>query len=304
LIFPDGKYRIYEKYPINFLKMAYFPNEKMDPRAKITESAMLAQFKPGTVLLPPLVIRTCQIDVKNVSRTGRADARIELELPGDPMGFRFAVESKSTATPNAIQSAVAGAKAAAGEGECPMIQVPYLSPERLEELEADMVSGVDLSGNGVVIVPGRLWVSRSGRENLYPDSRPLNNPFRGRSAMVARVLLAEPSWPSLMRLVDWIRKDGADLSLSQASKAISALEEELLVLKLGGTIKLQEPLRLLDRLGSEWRKPVIRAREALRIPEGSNWAARLSSDPSLRWAITGESSASRYTLFSQGGPKK
>ena len=262
---------------------------------------MLSRFKPGVTLLSPLIIRSCQMEY--VDRKGQADARVELALPGDEnKGFRFAVESKSTGTPLTIQAAVARAKAAAGPDEHAMIQVPYLSPERIEELEADGVSGVDLCGNGVVIVPGRLWIVRSGHPNQYPDSRPLNNPFRGRSAMVARMLLRIPSWPSLTRLVDWVRNDGADLSLAQASKAIRALEEELLVSKVGGTIKLQEPLRLLDKLGSQWRKPAIRAREALRLPKDANLAGKLSSDQSLRWAVTGEASVSQYVVFSQAGP--
>jgi hypothetical protein len=122
--------------------------------------------------------------------------------------------------------------------------------------------------------------------------------------MVARSLLKEPFWPSLKRLVDWLQKDGADLSTAQASKAVHALEEDLLVYKIGGAIKLHDPLRLLDKLASEWRKPEIRSRVALRLPEKGNWPAELSSDPLLRWAVTGESSASHYLVFSQAGPTR
>jgi len=66
-------------------------------------------------------------------------------------------------------------------------------------------------------------------------------------------------------MVHWIEEAGADLSLAQASKAIRALEEELIVSKLGGAIKLKEPLRLLDKLGSEWRAPTEHARRAFRL---------------------------------------
>ena len=105
-------------------------------------------------------------------------------------------------------------------------------------------------------------------------------------------------------MVRWIREAGADLSLAQASKAIRALEEELIVRKLGGTIKLQEPMHLLDKLGSEWRNPIVR-RQAVRLSEDVElWARRLSSNTTLRWAVTGESSASRYVVFSQGGPRR
>jgi hypothetical protein len=123
--------------------------------------------------------------------------------------------------------------------------------------------------------------------------------------LVARKLLTEPVWPSLNKMVRSIEDAGADLSMAQASKAIRALEEELIVVKLGGVIKLQDPMRLLDKLGSEWRKPVIGARKAVRLNEDElSWTNRFSSDTKLRWALTGESSASRYVIFSQGGPRR
>ena len=159
--------------------------------------------------------------------------------------FRFVVESKSRATLEAVQAAVGKATAAARENEWPMIQVPYLAPDRLEYLARIKVSGVDLCGNGVVLIPNRLCVIHSGQPNEHRDSRPLNNPYRGRSALVARALLSEPAWPSLSKMVHWIEQAGAVLSLGQASKAIRALEEDLIVSKIGGAIKLQEPLHFL-----------------------------------------------------------
>src|ERR1700728_1310504 len=122
---------------------------------KISELEMLGRFHVGAVLLPPLVVKSCTV---RGGPKGKADARVELALPGEPTGFRFAVEVKARATPQAVQWAIAQAKSAAQDGEGPMIHVPFLSGERLEELEREQVSGVDLCGNGVVIVPGRLFV--------------------------------------------------------------------------------------------------------------------------------------------------
>jgi hypothetical protein len=253
----------------------------------------------GTVLLPPLVVRSCT--VLNGPKE-KADVRVELALPGEAEGFRFVVELKARATPQTIQLAIAQAKSATKAGEWPMIQVPYLSPERLEELEREGVSGVDLCENGVVLVPGRLCVMRSGAPNRYRDSRPLNNPYRGRSAMVARMLLQRPKWDSLSELAAAIQMAGVALSLPQASKAVQAMEEDLIVSKSAGVIALNEPLRLLDKLGSEWRKPWVRARQALRLPKGMDWTGVLSSNLLLKWAVTGDSSVTRYAMFSQGGP--
>ena len=301
--------------------MIIFPLRKMQKNQQTSESAMLSRFQVGAVLLPPLIVKSCTV----VGGTkGKADAFVELVLPGESEGFRFAVEVKARATPQSVQLAMAEARVAAAEGEWPMIYVPFLSSERLAELEREEVSGVDLCGNGVVVVPGRLYVWRSGAPNQYRDSRPLSNPYRGRSGMVARMLLQRPRWESLSELTAAVQASGVELSLPQASKAVQALDEDLMVSKSAGAIILREPLRLLDKLGSEWRTlrqigrrdaggggsakipsgSPMSLRPSLRLPAGTDWARALSSDPSLQWAVSGESSATRYAMFSQGGPRR
>ena len=269
---------------------------------KISENEMLTQLQVGSRFLLPLFIRKVEFPT---NRRERADALIDLSMPDDDGPYRFVLEAKSRSTPEAVHAAVAQAKTAVREGEWPMILVPYLAPDRLEYLERAGVSGVDLCGNGVVQVPKRLFVFRSGQPNIYPDSRPLNNPYRGRSALVARLLLTQTSWPSLKMLVELLAQQGGKLSMAQSSKAIRALEEDRIVAKTERGIRLEEPLQLLDRLGSEWRRSPIRNRKAFRLNENAvAWAGRLSSEPALRWAVTGESSASRYGVFSQAGPRR
>ena len=99
---------------------------------RITESEMLASLSPGAVLLPPLVIHHCELFPKNRPHT--PDAYLELGLPDSDERFRFILESKARATPQDVQLALAQARAKARTGERPMVQVPFLSPERLDEL--------------------------------------------------------------------------------------------------------------------------------------------------------------------------
>ncbi len=271
--------------------------------AKIKQTSkalMVSRLQEGAVLLPPLVVKSC----RGLETDENVDARMELTMPGGTEGFRFVVESKARATPQSIQLAMAQARSAVKGGEWPMIQVPFLSAERLGELEREGVSGVDLCGNGIVIVPGRLYVMRTGAPNRYRDSRPLSNPYRGRSAMVARMLLQYPEWKSLSSLAEAVEKNGAKLSLPQVSKAVQALCEDLIASKQAGMITLKDPLRLLERLGSEWRGLEVGGRAGLRLPTGLDWAAALSSNPMLKWAMTGESSVTRYAMFSQGGARQ
>jgi len=290
----------------------------MADNSQLTESTMLSRFQVGEVLLSPLVIKSCVI---LGGPKDKIDARLTVAMPSGADVFAFVVETKARGTPQAIQLAVAQARAATQDGEWPMIQVPYLSPERILELEKEGVSGVDLCGNGVVVVPGRVWVVRVGSPNRYRDSRPLSNPYRGRSALVARMLLRHPQWPSLSELAAAITSAGGGLSLPQVSKAIQAMTEELIVSKESGGIKLCDPLRLLDKLGGEWKKlrqfmmitsggrstklevnRLYHSRHSLRLPKGTDWAQALSSAPELRWTVSGESSVNRYAMFAQGGP--
>jgi hypothetical protein len=288
---------------------------------QITESTMLSRFQVGEVLLAPLVIRSCVI---LGGPKDKIDARLEVGMPDRAEVFPFVVETKSRGTPQNIQLAMVQAKAAAQAGEWPMIQVPYLSPERILELEKAEVSGVDLCGNGVVVVPGLLWVVRVGSPNRFRDSRPLSNPYRGRSALVARMLLKQPHWQTLSELAASITSAGGELSLPQVSKAVQAMAEDLIVSKESGAIRLRDPLRLLDKLGSEWKTSIqfghitdraggrstkvqmspYHSRQSLRLPKGTDWAQALSSAPELRWTVSGESSVNRYAMFAQGGPQR
>jgi len=82
------------------------------------------------------------------------------------------------------------------------------------------------------------------------------------------------------------------------------LEDDRIVGKSGGAIALIDPMLLLDKLIGAWRNPPFRSRQALRLPRGFESVSILSTDPPLRWAVTGESSVTRYTLFGQGGPRR
>jgi hypothetical protein len=295
-----GKFELQKKTLEYFLKKSIFPLMKIARIKQTSKALMLSRLKEGGVLLPPLVVKS----FSGLETNKMGDARMELTMPGGTERFRFVVESKARATPQSIQLAMAQARSAAQGGEWPLIQVPFLSEERLKELEREGVSGVDLCGNGVVIVPRRLYVMRTGAPNRYRDSRPLSNPYRGRSAMVARMLLQCPEWKSLSSLAEALEKNGAKLSLPQVSKAVQALCEDLIASKRAGVITLKDPVSLLDRLGTEWRGLELCERAGLRLPPRLDWAAALSSNPMLKWAMTGESSVTRYAMFSQGGARR
>ena len=274
----------------------------MDENTKTSPQFMLDRLLPGESLLPPLVIRDA------IFQSGEAiDARIDVAFNGDARIERFAVECKTRSTKEDFTKAIQQASKNAKRLDChPLIFVPYLSPDRLAELELLAVSGIDLCGNGIVYIPNHICVVRTGQPNLYPDSRPVANPFRGRSGLVARMLMEKPHWATLSELTEAIEKRSQlkGPSLSQVSKTIAAYAEEMLVLKEGNTIKLADPVQMLDQLGKNWRMNLPGRNRFYRSSKGPPKLQELSNATKLAWSLTGESSATRYCTFVQGGPLK
>jgi hypothetical protein len=285
------------------LNFAVFLKEKTMVNRKVTESEMMKMLQSGYVLLNPLVIEKIEKDVVFSSKH-RADALITARIPDSGDLFNFIVEVKASSTPLVVTQAVAQAKSLSGfsEGSLPMIVVPYLSPARLEELQDQGMSGVDLCGNGFVRVPGKLYVFRSGEKNRYLESRPLNNPYKGRSANVARLLLIKQQFDSLKAIQKALADAGERMVISQVSKAVQALADDLIVTKKDGVIRLTDPSKLLDMLAAEWKNPVISSQKTLRIKNGVKSLSALSKEPILKWSVSGTSSVSKYAVFSESGP--
>jgi hypothetical protein len=242
-----------------------------------------------------------------------ADAMLTTFLKGKPMEqFLFLVEIKSKSTPQIIHNAIAQIKTSHERKHDPamhpMIVVPYLSEERLQELEEAGVCGIDLCGNGIVNIPDRLTIFRTGNQNLYPDARPVSNPFQGKSAMVARAFFSEPvfinqksKFDTLGELQQAIIKAGTPISLSQVSKAVSALEERRLIGSEGRALYLLNPDQILAKLASAW-KLLLTPPTYLKLGENRmKKLKKLNESPDLKWAISGESSATHYIPFAQGG---
>jgi hypothetical protein len=302
MVFPVGKTLLFAKIAYIFVCWGVFPSEKMNDKTKIYPQLMLDRLHSGEALLPPLVIRHASFE------SDRAiDALLEVAFNGAAEIERFTVECKTRSTKEEFRRATQQAADNAKRLGChPLIFLPYLSPDRLTELEGMAVSGIDLCGNGIVYVPNRICVVRTGQPNLYPDSRPVANPFRGRSGLVARMLIEKPHWETLSELTEAIRKQAQvkGPSLSQVSKTISAYAEELLVIKDGNTIRLAEPIRMLDHLGKNWRSNPSGRSRSYRSSKSPLRLSELSKSTRLGWSLTGESSATRYCTIAQGGPVK
>ncbi|YCM47000.1 hypothetical protein V2O64_24470 (plasmid) [Verrucomicrobiaceae bacterium 227] len=230
-------------------------------------------------------------------------SRIALRDSRSNQLFSFIVSARTSSNLRTIRSATDEVlRSCDGSDANPMILVPFLSEDKLKELEENGVSGIDLCGNGVITIPGKLLIFRTGNKNRYPESRPLNNPYKGRSAMVGRMLLKRSSWDSLTALTEAIDAAGVSLSISQVSKTVQALRQDMIVSKSKGLIELIDPVRLLDSLARNWKNEKSSSRSYFKIEGNLPELAPLLNDSPITWSITGNSSLARHSGFTETGP--
>lgn len=278
---------------------------------------MMALLRDSGLRLAPAQLRLVEEQV--ITSPGRrADGVLEVTCRGREQ--RYVIECKNRSTPQTIQAAMAQARRYAAEfGLRPLVFVPYLSNDALSSLEKEEVSGVDLSGNGVILAPDfTIW--RSGEPNRYPEAMTVRNLYRGASTLFVRCLLLRPEFESLTELreyalsrldQDGARSDGgARLTKGTASKVMQQLEEEMLVRRDGRTLRVADAERLMEGLRTNYRPPDgVRLAGQTTLPPEEIWRRlserRTSSTDSprtWRYAATGLGSATRYRVLS--GPDK
>ena len=224
----------------------------------------------------------------------------------------FVVEYKTASTPKIIDNAVAQAQQNARvTGLPPLIIVPFLTEERLRQLEEQGVSGIDLCGNGVIVAPDfAVW--RSGQPNLFKTSQPIKNIYRGTSSIFARCFLLQSEFSSITQLRAFALKHLAAnveenrvgvLTQSTASKVVQALDQELIVAKEAQRLRLVNAQALLTRLQLNYRSPEgarLTGKTTLSPAEIWRRIKRNEDVKPLRAVATGLSSAERYGVLSGG----
>ena len=181
----------------------------------------------------------------------------------------------------------------------------------LTELERSGISGIDLCGNGVVLVPGRFAVFRTGAKNRFPTYSPIKNVYRKNTSMVARVLLAIPFFKTVQDLGDAVsardvlasRWRKTPTRLGTVSKALKTLEEDLIVERKQG-IRLIQAEKLLDKLQQNYEPPRGVNRSRLKVETAGTTVIQVlgkqAGQVGLPVVATGLSSVSRYAVMQRG----
>jgi len=259
--------------------------------------------------LPPLNFRFLDGQVE-IDGNRRFDGLIEASWQGKTA--RFVLECKSLSTPRAFRDGLNLLNSLSlPEGYQPLLMMPFLRDEQLKELEREGISGIDLCGNGVVIVPGLYSVMRTGGKNRFPSSAPIKNIYRKNSSMVGRAFLVRPNYEAVQDirleinrrnlLIDrWNKKP---MGLSTVSKALKTLKEDLIVSR-NNVIRLLQPDKLLEKLSDNYASPKITARVRLKIPEQDRPIREIVIGQAVKAGLplvaTGVSSVGRYAVMQRG----
>ena len=190
---------------------------------------------------------------------------------------KFAVECKALSTPKAFRAGINMLKTSPiPKGYNPLLFVPFLSEKQLLELEQEGISGIDMCGNGVVIVPNVFAVFRSGEKNRFTSSAPIKNIYRKNSSMVGRAFLFCSIYKTVQEIWNEINRKNLlvytgnkkAMGLSTVSKALKTLEEDLIISR-DDNINLLQADRLLEKLCENYNPQNITKQIRLKISEKS-----------------------------------
>lgn len=282
----------------------------MDKNRKIpTKKEMLDQLREDRIQLSPLTF--CFLESQlNVGLNRRFDAFIEAKWQQNIA--RFAVECKALSTPKTFQDSVNLLKSFSLPNGClPMLFMPFLSEWQLQELEGEGLSGIDLCGNGVVIVPGRFAVFRCGGKNRFPSSALIKNIYRKNSSMVGRAFLLCGGYQTVQEIRTKINQRNflvnrwgkKPMSLSTVSKALKTLKDDLIVMR-EENIRLIQADKLMEKLRENYEPPAVKECIRLKISEENGKVWKLLSKESqtlnLPLMASGTSSVARYAMMQRG----
>ena len=270
-----------------------------------TESELLAKLKASPVSLSPVTLTMREIS----ARLGDAQYDAIVDATWDDDEAAFAIECKRLGTPKEFAGAILQIQSwKLPDDMFPMLLLPYLKPEQLDELDRLGISGVDLCGNGVITIPGRLKVFRTGQPNRFKSSATIKNVYRGKTSLVARIFAEQSSFPSLQSLReaiverDFLSANGLTkpIGLSTVSKALKTLEQDLIIAREDdGTIRLLQRDQLLDKL--QRNDEPLEAQEAIKLKVKTNalweWVGYYTNALSGLAVLSGLSSTSKYAVM-------
>ena len=275
----------------------------------LNEAEIISRLKQGRVSFPPLSLRFKE------RKQPKAGARLDglVEITWAKVKADFALEIKALSTPKAFMDALSLLKnTRLTKNLLPMLIVPFLNEERLKELEKEGISGIDLCGNGIVTAADKFAIYRTGQPNRFPSYSPIKNVYRKNSSLVSRLFLVRPVFTSVNEVLEGIKDldfmskalNRPSINLSTVSKALAEMENDLIISRNNGQIRLLQPEVLLDKLSENYRAPENRSIISLKVDLDRlsllKRLAEYSKEANTPVMVGGLSSVSRYAVMQRG----
>lgn len=309
----------------------------METKQSITKAELLDSLQRGQIEFPPFQILGVESVGESHGQTLSFKFDAQLTLRWGDRNYRFGVEACRLWTPKAVSQAMDSVqKKTKTSAVYPLVLVPYLSEEWLLSFETQGVSGLDLCGNGLFVVPGELLALRTGFPNCFRWAGNIKNVYRKNSSIVARMFLLVPEFRSVQEVLKEIQKRGGEVSLATVSKVCKSLEADLAIERLadcsssharysppsgsrqskkraqsrrGETsplvrqTRLLQPRKLLDLLASNYAVPKIRrafrGKCSLRPEELRKRVDSWANESGGKAVLTGACSVAAYAVMAR-----
>lgn len=218
---------------------------------RFTEKEIIKELWNSASQYRPLAINRLPEQRRSIRGFG-PDAIMEVLFLDKPC-FEALVETASIATPKAIaqkcRQLLDSIRRLDKPELVPLIVAPYVGKRQANILAAEGVSWIDLCGNMMVQVSGKIYIERTGNKNKFPDTAPIKKIFQGTSSLVSRALLLKPEgFGTQYELVDFINSRNANITAGTVSRVLKSLEEEILIRKTKSLISVIDAVKVLERL--------------------------------------------------------
>jgi hypothetical protein len=266
----------------------------------LNKNQMLDRLQKQREIFEPLTLNLIQ---EGISRTDLnknlvIDGILEVEYEGKII--RLVLKLKNRTAPSIIENGIISLMQIKNLKKfseyIPALYVPYLSVSIISRLKETNISGLDMNGNYYLISP-ELVAIRLDKKNDFKEQSPIKKIYSRNSSVVVRYLLKEKNVKNnLSFIAESIERRGFKLSFGTISKVLKSLEEELMILRNNGDIKVIQPEILLDKLVKGYQRPREIEKIYLKLPEDRSEAAiTLNQIIGIgKWIWTGESSVSQY----------
>ncbi len=254
----------------------------------------------------PLKITVEGRELRFTSGNG-ARGEVLLNIGWKETSEKFVAEILQQATPKQIEAGIlrlekytkARRDGRAKKRFYPLVVAPYLSEDALQRLLEAEISGIDLSGNGVVVVPDKLFVYRAGAKNKFLSNAPIKNVFRGTSSLAARVFFAKQEYENVGEVLEEVTLRGGRTTFSTVSKVLKTLEEELIIGK-GERIRLLDAKKLLAALRENYRRPDVRRRLRGKVADLQSALKRVSENAEAKNVLYVRDDPAKYAVMPSG----